>query len=147
MTSKAEILAELIQQAAVDHQVEAIAYFVGLLKQEVKPKNQPQTRPKDSCVMPLQGMLAVQPVASPMDVHRIVCTYVSNRVSETVKFCDIAHYVESTAVLPLDRELVPNERRERWRNHVSMSINRLRSSGVLIKGENKNSHYTVAKRP
>jgi hypothetical protein len=90
----------------------------------------------------------LQPASiKPGAIHSLVCRYLRNRsIGYTFSFAAIADYIESFEGIDLDRTLVKSERRERWRNQVSMSINKLRRYGCLHKGD-KNSHYILVEHP
>jgi hypothetical protein len=85
--------------------------------------------------------------AKPSAIHSLVCRHLRSRsIGHKFSFVAIADYIESIEGIDLDRTLVKSERRERWRNQVSQSIDKLRRYGCLQKGD-KNSHYILVQYP
>ena len=70
----------------------------------------------------------------------------SFEIGRQFSFGQIADHVESICFLNLDRTHVQSERRERWRNHVSQSIEKLCRANCLRKAE-KNANYVLACHP
>jgi hypothetical protein len=80
-------------------------------------------------------------------VGRICRQYVrSKKVGDVITFVSLKEHVEATPGLVLDREIVLNERRERWRNQVSMAISRMKDEGILGPSS-KTSHYVLLRHP
>jgi hypothetical protein len=81
------------------------------------------------------------------EIHWRICELMrSFEIGRQFSFVQIADHIESICFLNLDRTHVQSERRERWRNHVSQSIEKLCRANCLRKAE-KNAHYVLACHP
>jgi len=108
------------------------------------------TLPPSSLVTP-QPTLESQPselkTTTSGEIYWRICKLMrSSKIGRQFSFGQIADHVESICFLNLDRTHVQSERRERWRNHVSQSIEKLCRTNCLRKAE-KNAHYVLACHP
>jgi hypothetical protein len=106
--------------------------------------------PQQPSPPPALGSAAGDPAAafaSPQQIHHYLCRLLRDReIGWRFTFTQAANYIESLPDLRLDRTIIATERRERWRNHVSVSIEKLRSFGCLSKGS-KNTEYVLMRKP
>ena len=87
------------------------------------------------------------PVSRLNDVYVCICKFLRDRrVGLEFSFTQVADFIETQDSLNLDRTLTPTERRERWRNHVSRSFEKLVQYGC-IRRHGKNSHYLLLQHP
>lgn len=143
MDERSHLLLDLIAQAAYDRQPETVQFLSARLARQSPDPVQlqiPTAAADPATVAPRSWALTAR------EVGQIVQDYIAGReIGETVTFTSIANHIAMIPGLILDNEIVPTERRERWRNQVSAAINRMREMGVLGRGE-KVSHYVVLRR-
>jgi len=109
--------------------------------------DQSATKAKDAPLqVPAQPQGNVKPT-SPREIYQRLCLMLRAReVGWRFTFTQAADYIESLPGLNLDRRMTTTERRERWRNHVSYSIEKLRAFGWIQKGA-KNTEYVLIRMP
>lgn len=88
--------------------------------------------------------------ARPGEIYSYVCAYLRAQLEpgESFYFHNVADYLQSRPELlgRLDRYYNKAERREKWRNHVSASLEKLKALKFIAKGQ-KNTEYRLIDWP
>lgn len=123
--------------AKVDYMLELA---LGCLAKSAPERKEPAARQS----IPSQD---IELLTTSREIYHYLCQMLRHREPGwRFTFIQMADYVESLPGLKLDRTVTTTERRERWRNHVSYSIEKLRAFGCIKKGA-KNTEYVLIRRP
>lgn len=150
MTTKSQLLMELITESANDREPGVTTWLaLQLARACAKSQASGADESTPAALAPKQQDLVLSVVTPSLkhEIAQVIRRYISDRdPGDFLKFGDIADYVASTPGIVLNTEIVKTEKRERWRQHVSNVLVRLRSQGVIgMTGQNQK--YVIIRRP
>ena len=135
MASQKSLIA-CIELALHEGAIETAEMLIAILKQGAIESQKPV-----ASAAPVPGR------ATPSDIYVICCDYLRTcSLGTSFNFAAIADYIQSRPGIKLDKTVTESERRERWRNNVSQSLEKLQARGYLGKG-GRNAWYLVKRHP
>lgn len=135
MASQENLIA-CIESALQEGAIKTAEKLIALLKQSNVPSSEPVT-----------PTVSTPGCATSSDIYVMCCDYLRTCLPGTsFNFATLADYIQSRPGITLDKTVTESERRERWRNNVSQSLEKLQARGYLGKG-GRNAWYLVKRHP
>jgi hypothetical protein len=129
------------------NQLDQAEFFLDLALECANPPE--MARPVELLLTPAtpSSTLKEDGLAGTLEIHAAVCKCLRTKnIGFAFSYVFMAHYLVSLDNLKLDRTIIKNDNRERWRDQLSKSLEKLQFYRFIGKGD-KRGHYVLIAYP